>query len=253
MGFKEKIKAFFKSIETKRLIVLIILSGLALYYNLVVLNYSVYKHNKYELIRPPLRDLLFEIVYIKGWDTAAVDTPYFLLLGFLFIWFLIDSKRWRILTTLFTNIFLVYAMRGTSILVTLMPPSKMPSRKVMPLKSIWLPHGNLSNMYGDYMFSGHVSSSTVFILTYWYHIGSASKRRIIPSIIITLIWVYICIVIILTRIHYTSDVIVALSISIPTFFVVADVWKKIRKKDKIKEEGMFYYQSDNSTLNEIIT
>lgn len=252
MGFKKKIKDFF-TLEIKRLIVLIILSGCALYFNLVVLNYSVYKHNQAVLIRPPLRDLLFEIVYIKGLDHVIVDPPYFLLLGFLAIWFLIDSNRLKILTTLFTNVFLVYLMRGLSILVTLMPPSKMPRRKYMPFKSIWLPHGNISNMYGDYMFSGHVSSSTVFMLTYWYHIGSVSKKRLIPSIIITLIWAYICIIIILTRFHYTSDVIVALSISFSTFFTVVDVWKKIRKKDKIKEEGMFYYQSDNSALNDVLS
>lgn len=241
-----KVKSFFTP-EIRRLLLCAAFAFFGVYINLVIGNFSVYRHNRAKTIREPLPDVIFDLYFLDGYDMVAVDMPYYFLLGFLAIWFVIHTKRIKILTHVSLAIGLVYLMRGLSIVVTLMPPAKKIKRINMQIKNIFWIGGNISEWYGDYMFSGHISSSTILLLAYFTFIGK-KKSLIIPSIILSAVYLWLSVVIILTRFHYTSDILIAIFVAVPTWFSICNWLKNRRLREK--SDGMFMYNAEYSLNTE---
>lgn len=242
----DKVKDFFTP-DVKRCLGFLAFAAFGFYINLVVGNYSVYRHNRSKTIRPPLPDVIFDLYFLDGYDTVAVDMPYYFLLFFLMIWFLVDSRRFKIISHVGLAFGTVYCMRALSIVVTLMPPAKKIKRLNMQVKDLFWIGGNISEWYGDYMFSGHISSTTVLVSAYYTFLGKR-KSLIVPSIIIGALYLYLCVIIILTRFHYTSDILIAIFVAVPTWISTYHWLRNLRKREK--SDGMFMYSADYSLNTE---
>lgn len=225
----------------KRLILSAVVCIIALYLNLVIGNLTVYRLNRNVKLPLPLADILFE--WLPEWkssDLVVLDLPYYLFLAFMFLSFLFHSKRVRVLTVFFTTTAIVYFMRVLTVSVTLMPPAKiLPNRLDVGIKSLWWFNGSVSDLYGDSIFSGHISLATVAFFTFIKFMGG--MKNIAATIPATLAWLYICFVVIFTRYQYTSAVFCALYISITVTNCVYIYSKRFKDVEANKENKTFDY------------
>lgn len=223
-GVKYKLKKFLKKRQTIQCMIGIVACIISLYMNLVVCNLIVYQINRTIDQDGPLRDILFDIMpNLEGYNFIAVDMPFFIFLIFLAAWFLMDSQRIKIVTAVTYAVAIIYFIRSLCILFTIMPPTMSVERIDVNIKSIWFFNAGVSELYGDCIFSGHVASATIFFFAFVTYIGG--RKLIIPTILLALIWIYLCIMVIMTRMDYSSDVTVALFITMPTFSCIR-LWIK---------------------------
>lgn len=239
-SYKYRFKSFLKRRQTTHCMIGIVACIFSLYINLVISNLVVLIINRTVDMQEPLDDLLFSVLpHLKGYNLIAVKIPYFLYLLFLLIWFLLESERIKILTALTFTTAIVYFIRSLCIIVTIMPPTQPIDRIDVKINSIWLINSGVSDIYGDCIFSSHVASVTIFFLTFLTYING--KKRLIASIPLGLMWFYICFMVIVTRLDYTSDVLVALFITTPIFLCVRLWIKKYHTSKHKKHNDTFEY------------
>lgn len=212
---------------------LFLICAISLYSNLIMGNWLVYQYNR-DIPQDPLPDVLLDVLpAINGYDFIAVYMPFILFALYLVIWFILDPKRVQILSVLFTVISITFFIRALTVVVTIVPPTKYYERLDVKLKYIWIFNGNVWDIYGDGMFSGLVTAATALYLSYITFISK--KKLIFQTLVLTLLYVYFCIMTFFMRYTYTNGVLVSLFITIPMFMCVKK-WFKVRDDTSINYE-----------------
>lgn len=174
---------------------------LTFYGTMVVGNYATCRDIRANL--PPIYDILHDNNYIVS--ILAVD----ILLGIsniclsLFIFYLLKYNFKKALL-LINNISLLYAFRIITIFATAFPNSKKCQTYCTENYYTTI----RADFCGDIMFSGHTSTVFIFILYLTQEFNKLYLK--IPLYIFQILY---SLAIILSRIHYTDDVIIALALT----------------------------------------
>lgn len=189
------------------LILSLIIYGLAGFMDLYVAENVNFK----EVNAPPLYDVIHSITKVYLSITNLNRYMLFIIITFLLRWLFIGDKRIIVLFFLLTAI--IYCFRVFTFTATQTPPPETHHEHACPRQSLsYILRGSFSSKYAgkmcmDNMFSGHASTMLIILfLTLKYSPYMLEKIYYIITSFILLFFV------ITTRIHYTSDVIVAIII-----------------------------------------
>jgi hypothetical protein len=206
-----------------------LITAFAVYLTILYINQFAAENQVYHNIKEsPLYDRVHNL--IPRLDKFYPDIGVILLLGYFVI-------RWgmpypNVLINYFWIVSFLFIGRVILLSVTQLPPA-IPGCSTV--KKGDKPHFKLMkqkwNQCLDYMYSGHTIHSVLVALFTMYLSTNALEKGIV--IIVTLIEMFL---IIASRIHYTSDVLVATLVSILVFFA----WPEIRNiKTHITAGGIY--------------
>ena len=190
--------------KCKKLIQTLLTMIVVFYGTMVIGNYATCRD--LEMEQRPIRDVLHDNNFIIP-EIYVFST----LIGVnailtIFILYLIKYNFNKAIN-LINNISLLYAIRILCIYFTAYPNSRMCDEECKP---IWT--NVRGDFCGDIMFSGHTATAFILIL---YLVSEIKNKWIIYSLYI--FQAFYSMSIILSRLHYTDDVIIALVLSYGSF------------------------------------
>ena len=242
MNFKLKIKKDFEHIKKNYKVIILLI--LTLYFYNVLTNLVYYLHKRDE----HLKDLLFDIFPHKniGIISDILTMFYFsYCVLFIFLPYIIDVKfsSSEIFLVISKTFIISSFLRSISFIFTILPS---PAEHCQINSDNYNPPNILQifirmDMFkgcGDLIFSGHTNIITIVSLTTLYYLYQILKKSFfyLYVLFVFIFQLTLFILIIISRNHYTVDIIISIYVTILVFYMVINNFKLSLSEENKKNE-----------------